>query len=224
MRVPRRASGRIQCARLTTMNGRSSSHRAREALPEVRLHHTYASGTGLPRWSPGRDSASASSARRYTAAVSSPVIRTVRGSSSISWGVVPPTPWTRSSSAVPAASGPGPGLAGRSAAAVSSSIRSTVPLPPWCPGSMGRANPRTHRISAARDAHTCGHGISPFRAIGPRPGWQRGVYASVRAVARRPRARARMRRPPTRRTGGTSSWEGFARSVGRAGANGRERA
>ena len=32
--------GRIQWARLTTMNGSSSSHRAREPLPEVRLHQT----------------------------------------------------------------------------------------------------------------------------------------------------------------------------------------
>ncbi len=44
-----REVGRIQWARLTTMKGSSRSHRAREPLPEVRLHQTYASGTGLPR-------------------------------------------------------------------------------------------------------------------------------------------------------------------------------
>lgn len=31
------------------MNGSSNSHKAREPLPDVRLHQTYASGTGLPR-------------------------------------------------------------------------------------------------------------------------------------------------------------------------------
>ncbi len=40
LRVRPCAVGRIQWARLTTMNGRSSSHRARVPLPEVRLHQT----------------------------------------------------------------------------------------------------------------------------------------------------------------------------------------
>ncbi len=43
------AVGRIQWARLTTMNGRSSSHRAREALPEVSPDQQYASATGSSR-------------------------------------------------------------------------------------------------------------------------------------------------------------------------------
>lgn len=43
------AVGRIQWARLTTMNGRSSSHSAREPFPEVRPDQQYASATGSSR-------------------------------------------------------------------------------------------------------------------------------------------------------------------------------
>ncbi|GAA3020117.1 hypothetical protein JCM13580A_59420 [Streptomyces drozdowiczii] len=43
------------------------------------------------------------------AAVASPVTRTVLGSTSMSWGVVPPTPWTSNSSAGPVLRGAGVG-------------------------------------------------------------------------------------------------------------------
>ena len=59
------------------MKGRSKSHSARALLPEVRLDQQYASGTGPSAYRSGWASACSSSGRRYMAAVSSPVIRTV---------------------------------------------------------------------------------------------------------------------------------------------------
>lgn len=155
VRVLPRAVGRIQWARLTTMKGSSTSHRARLPLPEVRLHQTYASGTGPPRWAPGLDSASASPARRKTAAVSSPVIRTVRGSPSIFPGVAPPTPWTSSSRAAPVSPGgsawsPGP-------VGPCSRARSTVRTSPV---TLRRHLPRGHK-----DLHRGGGTHLPSRNL-----------------------------------------------------------
>lgn len=155
-----RAVGRIQWARLTTMNGSSNSHRARVPLPEVRLHQTYASRTGAPSGSTGRSSASASSTRRKTAAVSSPVTRTVRGSLSIFSGVAPPTPWTSSSRAIPLVA---PVSSGGLAAPFAPDFEarscacSTVRTSP-----VARTSPVSHRrLSSGPGTMPCGTGGSP---------------------------------------------------------------
>ena len=57
-------AGSIQWARLTTMKGSSSSHRARVLLPDVSLDQTYASGTGRSWYRSGCSAASTSSAQR----------------------------------------------------------------------------------------------------------------------------------------------------------------
>ena len=71
------------------MNGSSSSHRARAALPEVSPDQVYASRSGSVS-SQGRSSRSA--VRRWMLAVPSPVIRVVRWSARSCSGLAPPTP------------------------------------------------------------------------------------------------------------------------------------